>query len=421
MPDLRPFAGIRYSADTQLKDVVCPPYDVISADDQLRLHQRHPHNAVRVELPFSETPDEMEEERYKRAGRQFDAWLRTGVLVRDREPALFVLRQDFRSEGGARCRVTGVIGALTLEALGSGSSVLPHEHTMPGPVEDRLALLRACPVNISPIYGIYRGAGSLAPYYDSLSHRPPAARLVDEHGTLHRVWVIVAPAEIAVLREAVGSQPLVIADGHHRYETALAYQRERRGATGHHDAVMCLCVDVDCEDVHVLPYHRLLRTSVPAPEIENRLRSAFPTAALRLGDSRRALEWPRDAPGQPAADHPLLFVLPEGDVAIDVPRAAVAARLGDRAEALRTLDVVALHEVVIPAVFPEGVDEVGFSNDASGVVAVVRQRDWSAGVLLRSLSASQVVEVARAGERVPQKASYFAPKAVTGLVFRSLR
>ncbi|CAN5522073.1 DUF1015 domain-containing protein [soil metagenome] len=412
MPDLRPFAGTRYAADTKLEDVVCPPYDIISADEHRRLYERHPNNAVRVELPFSETPDEAEEERYKRAGQLFRRWLRDGVLVQDGEPALFVLRQDFRSRDGDRKHVVGVIGALELEPLGADSGVLPHERTMPGPVEDRLALLRACPVNISPIYGIYSGRGSLSPYYDSLAHRPAVARVVDEHGTLHRLWVIRAPAEIEMLRAALRKQPLVIADGHHRYETALAYHREKDGASGHHDAVMCLCVDADCEDIQVLPYNRVFRSHVPVEDIEQRL-SRF--GARRLAE-RDGLEALAESP----SDHPLLFVLPDGDVLIDVPDEAVTARVGERAAAWRSLDVVALHEAVIPHVFPEGIDRLLFSSDPDGVVSLVRQGGWDGGVILRPLRPAQVIDVARSGERVPQKASYFSPKAITGLVFRSL-
>src|SRR3712207_4453869 len=133
MPELKPFSGIRYSAAVELASLVCPPYDVISPAEQRRLHERHPHNAVRVELPFSEAPGEAAEARYRRAGRQFEEWLRAGVLTKDRDPALFVYRQDWRAADGEHRRVAGVIGALTLERLDASSGILAHERTMPGP------------------------------------------------------------------------------------------------------------------------------------------------------------------------------------------------------------------------------------------------------------------------------------------------
>jgi uncharacterized protein (DUF1015 family) len=412
MPDLRPFRGIRYSQQVNLRDVVCPPYDVITPEEQARLYERDPHNAVRVELPFSERPQEAEEERYRRAAHHFATWLAEGILLEDGAASLYVYRQDFVGREGRRRRVTGVIGALALEPLGSGD-VLAHEHTMPGPIEDRLALLRACPVNISPIYGIYRGAGDLHPYLDSLSARPPAARVADEGGTLHRLWVIDAPAEMDMLAAAVAVGELVIADGHHRYETALAYHLELGGGAGPHDAVMCLCVDIDSEQVEVLPYHRAFDSALSPEAIERRLVEGFSAKSLPSGEGLRALE-------RSPADHPLLFVLPDRDVLVEVASEEVDRRVGDRPEAWRRLDVVALHEVVIPEVFPEGLDQVVFSSDGPLIFSLVRTRGRTGGVILNPLDPTAVIDVAHSGARMPQKASYFSPKALTGLAFRAL-
>jgi uncharacterized protein (DUF1015 family) len=308
--------------------------------------------------------------------------------------------------------VMGVIGALSLESYG-GSGVLPHEKTMPGPVEDRLALLRACPVNISPIYAIYTGGSALAPYLDALAARPPAARFTDESGTRHRLWVVEAPAEVDMLSEALGRGPLVIADGHHRYETAHAYHLEQGGGPRDRSAaVMCYCVDVDSEDVSVLPYHRAFSSSTSAEEIERRLLQSFAGKSMSSGEGMAALE-------RSSADHPLLFVLPEKDVLVEVAAQEVD-RHTDHPPALRRLDVVALHEVVIPEVFPEGLEQLVFSSDEELVLSLGRTRGRTGGVILRALDAGEVLAVAASGVRMPQKASYFWPKALTGLVFRAL-
>lgn len=408
MPTLKAFQGIRYTSSTALKDLVCPPYDVISGEDQRALHARHPHNAVHLELAQeSATPTP----KYEQAAETFARWIEEGVLKQDREPALYVYREDFVFEGRRR-RVMGAIGALEIERLGGRSGILPHEKTMPEPIEDRLALMDALPVNVSPIYAIYRGGGALKPYFDELSARPPAARLTDDGGTLHRLWAVSEPEEIDVLQRAVAPGPLVIADGHHRYETARAYHDQHAGEPGAHDAIMCFCVDADAEQPMVLPHHRALKTGIGAKEL-----------ALRLADLYRVTEVPQanDALTRSVADHPFVFMLPGRSLLVELSQDDVVASLGAGPATLRSLDVVVLHEVVLPRVLPEGSLEIRFSKDASEISRAVKEQGCEAGVLLRAPRAAQIVEVARAGKRMPAKASYFWPKAVTGLVFRSLR
>jgi uncharacterized protein (DUF1015 family) len=407
MPELRPFKGFRYSSTEKLKDVVCPPYDIISPEEQTNLHERNPHNAVRLELAQSKGEGAA---RYRDVRDTFEAWVDEGVLTQEREPALYVYRQDFTTDDGTRRRVAGVVGALSLEEFGHGSGVLPHERTMPGPIEDRLALIRALEMNVSPIYGIFRGGGDLGTFYDSLENRPTAGRFQDENGILHRLWVITAPAEIEMLAGAVGAGPLVIADGHHRYETALAHHREMAGEPGGHDAIMCFCVDADGEDLVVLPYNRALKLAAGS-DLKGALEGAG--AAAIGAEPEKALAGSR-------SDHPFVFVLPEDNYLVEISDAEVSTAVGDRAKAWRDLDVVALHEALLPKLAPGGVAELAFTKDPADVVRLV-DAGWDAGVLLRALAAPQIVDVARSGERMPQKASYFWPKAVTGLVFRSLR
>ncbi len=414
MPDIRPFEGIRYSSAEELKDLVCPPYDVISPAEQARLYDRHPHNAIRFELPRPETDDdEPKRLRYEAANRRLEEWLDAGILVTDGSLTLYVYRQDFVTSLGARRQVTGIIGALQLEEFGETAGVLPHERTMPGPIEDRLTLLRACPVNFSPIYAIYRGRGQLMPFLDSLEHRPTAARLSDEAGNLHRLWTVTAPAEIEMLTGALAEGPLVIADGHHRYETALAFAREQEGS-GPHEAVMAFCVDADAGDLEVLPYNRAFIHDVATDEIVARLKGSFSCESFGPGDGEAALE-------RSKSDHPMLFAFGDRDILVEVSDEEVRAVVGDRSQAWRDLDVVALHEVVFHRVFGGPPDRLVFSHDAEEVTDLVRREGWTGGVLLRPMRAAEVIEVAKSGERMPQKASYFWPKAITGLVFRSLR
>ena len=399
MPSLRPFHGIRYSSAAVLADLVCPPYDIISAETQAVLG-RHPNNAVHLELP----PDLPEgSEGYAQGAATFRSWMEEGVLQPDDEACLYVYRQDFVGPQGERRRVAGVLGALGLEPWGRSSGILPHERTMPGPVADRLSLLRACPVNISPIYAIYQGAGALAPYFDTLENRPPAANFVDDEGTRQRLWVIRAPAEIEMLSAALSNGPLIVADGHHRYETALAYHEEQKGAPGGHDAIMCFCVDIDGEEVLVLPYHRAISAPLTAPVLKQRLENAWGATQLDDDDVPATLLASR-------AGHLFVFVLSEDNLLIEI------APQADHA----VLDIDVLHDDILPKVFMEGIDGLRFLKDPSQLIEAVRTGGWEAGVLLKPVLASQVAATALAGERMPQKATYFWPKVPTGLVFRSL-
>ncbi|CAN5606536.1 DUF1015 domain-containing protein [soil metagenome] len=401
---------MRYADSDRLKELVCPPYDVISPAEQKRLHERHPANAVHLELSQAH---EERDVRNREVAEVWRRWIADGTVVPEPTESFYVYRQDFLSQDGRRCRVAGVIGALKLGPYGEASGVLPHERTMPGPIEERLSLMKALPVNISPIYSIYRGGGSLTPYLDGLENRPTATRFADEHGTLHRLWVISAPAERDMISEALRAGPLVIADGHHRYETALAYAQSV-GSDGDHQSVMSFCVDADDEDLVVFPYHRVLKTSVDPREIERRMAKRWPVKPIDNGTSGTA------ALSHSSADHPFLLHSREGETLVEVGDSTVVDQVGARARAWRDLDVVALHEAVLPLVLPEGVDDLRFSKDPDEILRLVEDEGWTAGVLLRALHPAQVVEVARSGERMPQKASYFWPKALTGLVFRSL-
>jgi len=386
---------------------------VISGDEQQRLHERSEFNAIRLELARRAGGESSEDgdARYGHVAETFAAWMDEGILVRD-GPSVYVYRQDFVDQRGERRRVVGVIGALELEEFGTSSGVLPHEKTMAGPKEDRLALLRALQMNVSPIYAIYRGKSELAPFFDSLEGRTPDARFADEAGILHRLWVVSAPAEVELLTGAVATGPLVIADGHHRYETALQFARETGGGPEGAGSIMCLCVDADAEGLVVLPYNRALRSATPTEDVRVKLISDFAGHSVAEEEVDGYL-------ATSAMDHPFVAVLPDGYVAGGVSNAQVVERTGERHEAWLALDVVALHEAVIPETFGE-VTELTFSKDPEEIKRLVGA-GWDAGFLLRAMDAAEVVDVAGSGERMPQKASYFWPKAITGLVFRTLR
>jgi len=271
VPGFEPFAGIRYDDEKVALDrVVAPPYDVISPDDRHRLEERSPYNVVHIDL----SRDEAERDRYAAAGCRFDEWLAANVLVNDPEPAFYVYRMGYHDADGRPRQTSGVIGALELSVPGEGD-VLPHERTMPKPKDDRLNVLRACRANLSPIWVL-----SLAEGLSALCELPgpPDARCTDDEGVHHRLWRITQPGIVSAMADAVRSAPVVIADGHHRYETALAYRDERRAASagpGAHDQIMAFAVELAEEQLSIRPIHRLLSGLDPGVDLLEELSRAF--------------------------------------------------------------------------------------------------------------------------------------------------
>ena len=388
---------MRYDpARVDLDDVVAPPYDVVDDGEWDRLAARSPYNVVHVDLARREPGN-----RYEAAGRRFEQWLEEEVLVSDPDPSFYVYRMGYRDEQGQPRQTSGLIGALELSPPGEGD-VLPHERTMSKPKDDRLNLLRACRADISPVWGL-----SLAPGLSALAQPegPPVARCTDGDGVHHRLWRVDRPAVLSAVREAVASAPVVIADGHHRYETSLAYREERRrargGAPGDYDRLMAYLVELAPDQLSVRPVHRLLAgVGDPAALVEV------------LSTHFR----PVSVDGGPDA-------LPDALVARMVEAQGSALVLADRSWLLlpptpkdgqEDLDVDRLDSALL-ALSPHQVD---YHHDHREVVARVHAGVAQAAVLLRPPTVEQIAATARSGRRMPQKTTYFHPKPRTGMVFR---
>ena len=395
MPRFEPFAAVRYDPDrVRLDDVVAPPYDVIAADEREGLAARSPFNVVHVDLAL---PAEGRSG-YETARRRFEDWLQEGVLVADPEPGFYVYRMGWRDEDGRPRQTTGVIGALELSAGGGG--VLPHERTMAKPKDDRLNLMRACRANLSPIWCL-----SLAPDLTLLCDvaGPPLARCTDDDGVHHRLWQLTRPGVVDAVSETVGSAPVVIADGHHRYETALAYRDERRAATGSpgdYDLVLAYLVELAEDQLSVGPIHRLL-SGLPA---------GFDLVSALAGD------FDLDEAGRP--DAALSERVAEaGAMGLVVPGRAwlLRPRAGGAANGSEP-DAGLLDRAV--AGWPR--HETGYAHRVEDVLAAVAAGRAQAGLLLRPTTVAQIASAARAGRRMPQKTTFFRPKPRTGLLFRRL-
>ncbi|MDP9296713.1 MAG: DUF1015 domain-containing protein, partial [Actinomycetota bacterium] len=270
MPRLSPFVGSLFDRARvgRLEDVTAPPYDTISPEERLRLRDGSPANIVRLILAEERPGDDADRNKYTRAAEQLRAWRSDGTLVSTPGERLFPYQMRFTFRGEPR-RIRGVIGEVGLEPW--GGSIIPHERTLPAPVEDRLALMRAVRTNLSPIYALLRGpCGPLSDMLDGLTGDRPLAEMTDEAGVEHRLWAVEPDDSLATVVER---ERLLIADGHHRYTMALRYQEEMRAAhgPGPWDAVMMLVVDGATEDPPILPIHRVL-TSGHVPDFGTRVR-----------------------------------------------------------------------------------------------------------------------------------------------------
>ena len=365
-----------------LDGLTAPPYDVISGPNRERFRRRSPNNIIHVDLADADPGGG-----YERAASRLRELRASGAIVMDEDPSYSAYELRFPL-GGIRGTVRGIVCALELEPLGTG--VLPHEQTMQGPIEDRLRMLRSTRTQLSPIYGTVAGPSELlARTLDEVVRTTPLASVHDEEGVDHRIWRIPAEADVAAWLE---DMPLLIADGHHRYATALAYRDERRRdeGPGPWDAVMALIVDSARESVPVLPYHRLQVAG--APPVGGAPASGLDDVLARVDD--------------PA----LRF----GTVARDDGR--VVYRLHQVAGDPPT--VRALHEQLLDRVAPG--DAVRFTHDAADADRAVRDGIAVAAYLLPPTTAGRIRAVVERGERLPRKSTFFWPKPRTGIVMMAV-
>jgi uncharacterized protein (DUF1015 family) len=433
VPQIRPFRALRYAPDavSDIGAVVAPPYDVIGADEQARLLARHPKNVVRLDLPTVQPGDEPDE-RYRRAARTLAAWRSDGTLHKDPKAALYLYEQTYRvPETDVERTQRGFFGRLRLEPFGPDSGVLRHERTLEAPREDRYRLLRATGVNTSPVVALYDDAsGTSSAILATLAAAAPDAEVVDDDGVRHRVWIVEAdgPAaeHVSALVTAAGFGPVTIADGHHRYETALRYRDERRMSRSCEedpafDYLLTLLLESTAEPLTILPTHRVVRG------LGSDGLAALPGSLAERFDVRSAsrAELLREFVGSVAAGGAGRFGLwtRDGGAMLAVRRGAFAEDAAEVPAAIATLDpwllAVALeHAAGLDGAAVEGGDRIRYTKSASEALALVDAGTdgADAAFLLDPTPVDAVTAVARSGEVMPQKSTYFYPKALTGLV-----
>jgi len=434
VPTIQPFRALRYAPDVvgDLAAVVAPPYDVIDADERRRLIAQDPRNVVRIDLPIDEPGDEPDD-RYRRAARQLSAWRTDGTLHRDPRPSLYPYEQTYRVPGTDVDRVRrGVFARVRLEAFGPESGIRPHERTLSEPKEDRYRLLRATGVNTSPVVGMYvDSSGQVAEWLSGLVDAP-VAEVVDADSVAHRLWRIAADdGTVADVCARIGSGPITLADGHHRYETALRYRDERvTGAAPDADpgwaSILMLLLEPIAGPLTVLPTHRVALGvgDKGVAAVRARLGELFEVDEVRDGEALEATF--RGAALDAGGEGRFGLWTREGGAILRARRGAFAAFLPDGGTALRRLDVtlagVALERL---AGIDAGAVESGrlrYTKDPAEAIRWVSDRVGGAdlAVLLEPTPPSEIVAVAADGDVMPQKSTYIYPKALTGLVINPL-
>jgi uncharacterized protein (DUF1015 family) len=412
MAEVLPFRALRYDPAV-LPDVTAPPYDVIDADDRAALLARSRHNVVEIDLPQADGDP------YEHAAEVFAAWQDTGVVTRDEAPALWALTQDYTGPDGRLYTWRGFFARVRIEDYGAGRG-RPHERTHPGPKEDRLRLTRATHANLSPIFALYDDPSQAAWGALDPGDAAPLTEVTDPDGTVHRLWRVGDAGAHAAVRDALDGSELLIADGHHRYETARVYAEEVGGEGGHRYLLVYL-VALQDEGLTVFPTHRLL-TGLD-DERRTRLREAIERDWEIERVEEDELEPTGDGPlrlGYLDRYHrlPLRLTLTDPGVA--------DAALPGRPEPYRRLDTAVLEALLLQGALGMTEDDIShfrgldYARSTAEALRRVVDGEADAAFFMRGTPVEQVREVAAAGENMPPKSTYFFPKVLTGLVFHLL-
>jgi len=412
MPKIQPFRALTYTHDAGAWDTLCcPPYDIVSEQEQSVLESRNPYNAILLERPLGEDP-------YKTAKERLDTWLDSGILHRDEQPAYYMIEMDF-IVNEKNYILRGFTARLELSPFSEGK-VLPHEETLSKAKADRLALMEATGCTFSAIYCLYNDDGAASEVMTTVSQLPPEIEFSMPDGITHRLWRITDAKLQEKLTVALENKQVFIADGHHRYETALKY-RELNGG----DFIMATLVDMSDSGLVVLPTHRLISGCAPdAPErLLTAMRDVCHVEEISLHGGTGA-EPPQCPPGHLASilmyynGKTYMFAFENIDVMEKI--------LPDKSDVYRGLDVAILHSLMLEPHF--GIDKNAMSaqknltyiRDMDEAVRMVDCGEGQCAFILAATKISQIRDVSLAGEKMPQKSTYFYPKLITGLGFNEV-
>jgi uncharacterized protein (DUF1015 family) len=423
MADVQPLNALHYDlgAVGSLDAVAAPPYDVIDAAGRERLLQRSPYNAVAIDLPKPFDPADPDSDTdydpYVKAAKTIEAWRAAGALVEDPEPAYWALTQDYTAPDGNSYSRHGILGRVRVEDYETGT-VRPHERTHPGPLEDRLELTRATHLNLSPIFSL--STADAWPLIEPALGGKPWGEATDEDGTVNRVWRVADPEIVAAVSARLAGAQLLIADGHHRYETARAY-RDEVGGEGPHNYTLMALTGLDDPGLTVFPTHRLLSGIAVDPErqraLGSGLRELFEVTEIERGEIDPGGEDGIGVFGLYDSFHKQAYRLRLKDVA------ELDRRLEGKPEPYRRLDSAILETLVLKGLAGLSDHDIDarngleYAKSVEQALARVDSGEYDVALIQRPVPVEQVKAVAETEENMPPKSTYFFPKVMTGMVF----
>jgi uncharacterized protein (DUF1015 family) len=434
MADIRAFRAYRYDLGRvgPLSDVVAPPYDVIDPHLQQKLYDRSPYNVIRLDLNREEPTDTDEYNRYTRAAGLLRDWIQGGILQQDTARGLYVYHQEYEVEGRRHVR-NGFLARVRLEPFGAGL-IYPHEETMPGPKADRLKLMRATGMNLSPVFGLYPdSAGEVQGLLDEAVRRSLPLEATDHLGTVSRLWTVTDQQIVSRVTGLLGPKPVFIADGHHRYETALRYLDERRAAgdvptdEAAPNFTLMMLVGMSDPGLLILPTHRLISgvPEVTGPKLREALAGHFQVETVGTGEAAAREAWELiEADGS----QNVLGLGTVADGGWHLARLTTSAAMDELAPehspAWRALAVSILHVLVLNRLVPQrlgGEPKCDYAHLLREVTDAAAAKRCQLAALVPPATMGHVEQIAGSLEKMPPKSTYFYPKLLTGLVFNSLK
>jgi len=406
MAEIIPFRGILYNVSrVSAEDVLAPPYDVITPEYREALYMQSPYNIVRIDFGKEHPGDDQTDNKYTRARKYLDTWLKEGVLVRSEKPSIYAYEMSY-TINGERKNLLGFLCLVKLEELGK-RSIFPHECTHSKPKKDRLNLMRSCGANTSPIFSLYKSLGGrISDILGKVSVTRPYMECENIAGDLHRLWQIDDAGQIETIRQELQDKAIFIADGHHRYETAFEYYKEMSAkesptSAKPFDHVLMFLADMMDEGLTILPTHRLLK-EIPS-DIDEILSEFFEVANVK--DDFRIRE---NLSGEKRA----FGFFRRGDNIWHILKYK-GGNLSDIHPDLRGIDVIILHELVLKKMLKT--EEIGYEMDIQRALEKVRSGEFKAAFFLNPTGVEDVEKSALSSVRMPPKSTYFYPKLLTGL------
>jgi uncharacterized protein (DUF1015 family) len=436
MAEIKAIKGYRYNVEKfpDLSLLITPPYDVINQQAQEKFYAASPYNIIRLELGKKYLEDIGSDNVYTRAAETFQNWQEQGILIQEKKPALYLYRQEFQVNNHTYLR-TGFMCGLKAEDYSSGQ-VLPHEETLPKHKADRLELMRATQANFSPIFGLYSDPEKIIDrtLIESIGNRHPDLEVSDWAQEKHSIWVITDEDVIQKVTDIMKNLKIYIADGHHRYETAATYGKEMaaRGKTGY-DHILIALVNLYDKGLIVLPTHRLIKNlaNFDLTQFLHRVKSYFEVIPLpQLGSKKAALDKLLQEMSKAGASgtgfglyggngNYYLLKLKEDTVLEQViPQ--------EKSPAWRNLDVTILHTLILENILDIGEKErasegfLSYTRDDDYTIEAVDRGEFQFSLLMNPPKVEEVTAVAEAGEKMPQKSTFFYPKVISGLVINKL-